>query len=111
MTLDVVKDLLKARMKGLVASGLVEGTVDHRVINNVCVVAWRVVLSRVGSGSSRHQAHNKGRNFPLLHQAPFVSDLGEDYFLFIVQKARRRLGLIPSEREECEGAGQNVYPC
>ena len=111
MTLDVVKDLLKARMKGLVASGLIEGTVDHRVINNVCVVAWRAVLSRVGSGSSRYQAHNKGRNFPLLHQAPLVSDLGEDYFLFIVQKAHRRLGVIPSEREECEGAGLNVYPC
>ena len=111
MTLDVVKDLLKARMKGLVASGLVEGTVDHRVINNVCVVAWRVVLSRVGSGSSRHQAHSKGRNFPLLHQAPFVSDLGEDYFLFMVQKARRRLDVLPSERAEGRDAGQNVCPC
>ena len=85
MTLDVVKDLLKARMKGLVASGLVEGTVDHRVINNVCVVAWRLVLSRMGSGSSRHQAHSKGRNFPLLHQAPFVSDLGEDYYLYCAE--------------------------
>ena len=98
-------------MKGLVASGLVEGTVDHRVINNVCVVAWRVVLSRVGSGSSRHQAHSKGRNFPLLHQAPFVSDLGEVYLLFLVQKARRRLDVLPSERVEGRGAGQNVYPC
>ena len=108
MTLDVVKDLLKARMKGLVASGLVEGTVDHRMINNVCVVAWRVVLSRVGSGSSRHQAHSKGRNFPLLHQAPFVSYLGEVYLLFLVRKARRRLDVLPSERAEGRGAGQNV---
>lgn len=111
MTLDVVKDLLKARMKGLVASGLVEGTVDHRVINMYVLLLGVWSYPAWGSGSSRHQAHNKGRNFPLLHQAPFVSDLGEDYFLFIVQKARRRLGLIPSEREECEGAGQNVYPC
>lgn len=36
---------------------------------------------------------------------------GEDYFLFMVQKARRRLDVLPSERAEGRDAGQNVCPC
>ena len=36
---------------------------------------------------------------------------GEVYLLFLVQKARRRLDVLPSERAEGRGAGQNVYPC
>jgi hypothetical protein len=33
VTLDVVEDLLKARVKGFIASGLVEGTVNHKEEN------------------------------------------------------------------------------
>lgn len=36
---------------------------------------------------------------------------GKTTFYLLCRTLLERLGLIPSEREECEGAGQNVYPC